>query len=354
MGRTRSSTFNSFGAAVLVLMATDPWGALSAEGTQNKIILVAEQDDEERTERLRSSIEAHLSDVRAEVLVHVIERLPSGVPDQVELARRLSNSGDILSVIWIEHVKGELFLFTSNQSSDEVHVQTLPHAADGWDVTCDAIGAMVRSALITWLDVETPPPAKDVPETLEVSAAPPPVETLRVQSRDPVRAVFGAGYSSVVLSRDGPFLSGGELGLGVLLFRYLEIGFSLRLLQQARLEIADEDIFLQRIPLALSAKGLMSFGAIEIGLELGVIVDITRLRGEAASASPDPTDRIYVGGFPAVFARYRFLDWLALWADAGVDIFRARHYTWDDERVLTYAAVQFQFAVGLSMILKIE
>jgi hypothetical protein len=325
-----------------------------------RVVLLAERADAEKIAVLASALEAQLSDFGAAVETRQVEHLSNELPQQVKIAR--AEAGGALSVVWLANAGGEFFIFVADRSSEKILVQSLPRSSEGWESACDAIATLVRSALRPWLTAdpaaEAPPLRAEPPARPPLVPAPAPApaptapspKTPRVSA---IRAVVTAGYAVALVDPGrGEVAHSAALGLGALLGAHLEIDLSLRAFSALPLDVPDADLRFVRLPIALSATGLMAFGRVSIGLGLGLVVDVTRVRGIPPSQEADGTAFTNVGIAPVVVARVRLVDWLAAYASVGADIFfRERRYRWDGETVLVYRRAQPGASIGLALLL---
>jgi hypothetical protein len=324
-----------------------------AEGARplDRVVILSPAGVRDDMERLRSVLEAYLTDLEVKVSVETVDALPDGLPAQVALARKASLAEGVLSAIWVEGAGSEFFVLVSDRRSERVLVQARPRSPEGWDAECDVIAAMVRSALTPWLGRSEPAPEK---------IAPPPPRPARVEASEPPRPpwprlVVAASYSPVLVHSDGPVTHGAAIALGVLAPSWLEVDAQVQILEAARMDVTGEDLRLERWPLALLATGLLSLGALDLGARLGLVVDVTRVSGVSGSRAPDDTNIVNVGFAPSLVVRYRILPWFGLWLDAGVYLFRRdRRYSWSGETAFEYGFVQPRLSAGPVFILPFE
>ncbi|MCP4680437.1 MAG: hypothetical protein GY854_34125 [Deltaproteobacteria bacterium] len=296
---------------------------------------------------------AHLSDLDASVELKVVSDMPSGVPAQVQTAREATTPDQVIAAVWIETTNDEFYIYVSDRGSERILLQTLPHSPDGWDAECDAIATLVRSALTPWLAAEASDEPEPVPAESPESERPPKTPT-QDTPESPVRMIVAAGYSITGLSFEkGPLLSSGRLSMGARLLRRLEIDLTVLISEPA--DMKTEGIRLIRTPVELGALAIWPVDRFDLGVRAGLALDFTHVRGIDISKAPDDTDSVNVGFTPSFVFRYYTLNWLALWMDVGIYIFkRNKHYAWNDEPVLTYGRVQPRLTAGLTFVLRLE
>ena len=314
------------------------------------LILLTATDDADRMEQLASALDAYLSDLEVAVATTARDELPAPGPDQAETARAVAAEHRALAVVWVDGASSELFLFLSRRGAEVVVVHDLPPAEASWDEQCDAIASMIRSGIVSWLGDASAAPAEEPPdEPAAIEVAPP--ATPGREPEEKLRLMASAGYALDVQNTGGTALNGGALGIGVLVLRHLEVGFSARFVERARLDVREAEIHLRRMPLRAHVAGSLGFGRFDTVLEAGVVLDVTRLSGAAADKAPDDTSRVFVGFSPALGARFRIADWIAVHAVVGLDLFSSNYeYLWDDSPVLDYGAVQPWISAGLTVL----
>jgi len=348
------------------------------------VVLLFPKPKTDAHETLRATIEAHLSDLDPSVIAQESPDIPATMPEQIELARRVTRSADdVMSVIWLAMSAEELFIFVTDSGSERVMVQTLPRADQNWAASCDSIATVVRSALTPWLEESeteeiasrAPPAAMEAdptPHSVAVMsvrpnekeeqppappALPPPSEG-PVDSRSRVHIQLSAGYSPV--SSDGwrgPVTHAGSIGFGVQFLKYIRIVTTISLGHSAVLEASstrDGSMSVERWPSLLLLNGALPLGnRFEIGLGAGLVVDPTVVRGVPADEPKDSTNRVDFGGIASLPVRFFFASSFALELGLGAFFFGgSRDYYWAGERALSIGA--FEPWTSLSLVADIE
>ncbi len=318
------------------------------------IILLSPSEEKQRIQRLHSVIEAHISDFSANIAIKDIDALPIDMTSQINLARDVARKSGALSLIWIDWSTQDLYLFASEKDTYSILVHDLPHSEGGWEAECDAIAAMVRSALLPWFSQEKPPSySLHKPAAKESISSQQPANS--ASSKKTPLLVVGLAYAPSLLDLRKTIAHGGEIDLGLRVWKFLELNTYVRITQSTRMKVEDENISLVRLPLGISATAVWPLKALDLGLRIGLVVDITSVYGIDKSAAPSETDIVHPGLATSVLVRYRVLDWLAIFADIGFDFyFDSHNYKWDDAHVLTYKATQPRLGLGLSLILPIR
>lgn len=345
LNRARSSL--AMGAAALIGILYAPTvmaqGAPSSDEPK-RIILVVSEGQEGQFGELKEVIREHTEDLGAEVEIVGVEQGSSTILERIANIRALLLSNPAFFAIWIERSTSEVFLFVSNRDSDRVFLHTFPIAQSGWAAECDTIAALVRSALITWLD--TPSGSDERSNETGVETA---VQEQAPQ-RDTGEFVFygDAGYSFGLIHPETT-VHGVDVALAAVLWRFLELRISARFFQSEPLGIEGESLAFHRLPFLISIAARWPIARHELGLRAGLVLDATHLSGDAASDSEDETDLVHPGFSPSVFYRLSIWRFLYLWMEVGPELYFHRYYyTWNGETVLDYGAVQGRASVGLS------
>jgi hypothetical protein len=336
-----------------------------AEEQLGPLLVLVPAGSAERGETLGAAMSAHLSGYSVEVRQAPIEALPDSFPAQAEAARRAVSEHDGLGAIWIDERHGMLFVLVAAPEGDQILQRPLPGADEPWRARCDAVASMVHSALAPWLERDQlaepattategedqqPEPAQlDDPEKPfdhEPDDAPeaPATEWLLLQLR--------LGYGPVIVNSSGSIQHGGRIGVGFLMGDHLEAEVALDLLFPLPAEIIEEqntDIALVRWPLRVAAAGFITALDLDIGVKIGLVIDFTHVRGVDEDLIADDTRRTNPGFAATLFLRYRILDWLAIWAEGGIDVYSSAYdYNLADVTVIRYSALQGRISGGLA------
>jgi hypothetical protein len=178
---------------------------------------------------------------------------------------------------------------------------------------------------------------------------PPPIDRLTLQIR--------AGYGPVFVNRSGPVQHGGRLGAGLILGDHVEVEIALDLLvplPAENLGEARKEIALVRWPLRFAATGFVTALSLDLGLKVGLVLDFTHVRGVDPALLQADTDRVNPGLALGLVLRYRILDWLAVWAEGGLDVYNTAYdYTRQGATVIRYSALQGRVSGGLAVLFRL-
>ena len=339
-----------------------PCVGISADTVQTKRVLVlSNQAEQASMAALTTLLGAHLQDLNATVSLEVVEYSPRDIFEQVEKARALVQSRGAFSAIWVERSKDEVFLFVSDNANQNVFLQTFEGSEDGWAVECEAVAALVRSALITWLAVEPDTPVNDETETPPADgdkseAAQPTSDSATGERGDadtaPVSFTAEAGYSPKMVSPGDHVTHNAALTVGVRLFDRVAIGVGASVGSSLKLDVAEHDLYFRNIPVFLRAGWIFHTGMVELGLGAAFVLDVTYLKERTTSRVPDDGHKNNPG--LGIWGRIgiRPVRYVSIFASVGCDFFFENiHYMWGESAVLKYGAVQPVAVVGAEVVL---
>jgi hypothetical protein len=161
--------------------------------------------------------------------------------------------------------------------------------------------------------------------------------------------VLSAGYALTMFDYTESIGHGAAISMGLLLNRYLELDLSVYLFQSFDMDIQGHDVTLERWPVRLGAAGILPLGRLELGLLVGVLADISNLRGLSPDEQPVGHNSLKFAFSPALMIRWHFERRIALFGSMGVEIFsRDWNYKWGEETRLKYRQIQPSLTIGLS------
>ncbi len=340
--------------SVLVFFITSYTPSSQGSPATKKILIIAKQDGQKRMIELKSVLSAHLRDLDATMDLKVAEQSPQDIVEQVATVRKLVLTNKAFAAIWVARSNEELFLFVADKSSNKVFLRTFPTAENSWAVECDTIAATVRSALISWLEIEPLEPQKTVENTKPKKEEPKAAvsKNKTVKKHEPVGFVVGASYHLGIVHPEEPLFHGVHISLGILPLKNLEIDISARFFRPIRMSISEVDIYFRHIPLMVSTTWVWHLYPVDLGVRAGFVLDITYLEGRQVPNSRDDTSLLHPGFSPSLHFRFFLFEYLALFADVGADIFfKPYYYTWKGDSAFHYAPVQPRFSLGLTTVL---
>jgi len=356
--------------ALPVLLLANP---AAAEEPLGPVLVLAPEGNAEHQETLRTAMAAHLSGYSVEVLLEPTGPLPESFPDQAEAARTAARDHRALAAIWIDERHGMVFVLVAAPDADQILQRPLPGAEEPWRTRCDAVASMVHSALAPWLEREEPVEPEPVPATAnpipatadptqiedpEVPADPVPEPDLPASRNDWLLLQLRAGYGPVFVNRIGSVQHGGRVAVGLIFGDHVEAEAALDLLFP--LEAADvgeerDDDALVRWPLRFAVGGFVTALDLDLGIKAGLVIDFTHVKGVENAAVKDNTERINPGFAASLYARYRILDWLGVWAEGGIDIYNSAYdYMKNETAVIKYSALQGRVSGGVSFLFTLD
>ncbi len=137
-----------------VILAAIVSSASFAQAQESKkVVIAADESAAEKMLELSSIMRSHFRDLNAEVYFVAVALPSRDIQAQIETIRELVLAEDAFSAVWVEQNSSEVFLFVSDKMTKKVFLQTFDTAEEAWEIKCETIAALVRSALITWLEV---------------------------------------------------------------------------------------------------------------------------------------------------------------------------------------------------------
>jgi hypothetical protein len=332
--------------------------ALGDSPARPVVLLMGPASEAEALGELASALEAQLSDLDIDVGLRLVERVPAETAAQFALVRDVGQAEGLLSAVWVQRTAGELIVFVADGRSEKLTAHALPRSGGSWRTDCDAVATSVRSLLLPWLGqdsgpVPAPPPPEPGPAPAATGGAPPgsePASPPPSAAGIPVDLSVAVGFTAWGIDPARHWMHGVALSLGAVIGRFLEVGAGLTVLPALDMGIPGRDVRLTRWPLELGATGLLPLagGRLELGLRLGLLLDLTAVTGLEPGAAPDETDAARLSFSPSGLLGFRLVPGLWAWVAAGAVLSsRDREYLWDDEPVLRSRAVQPRFGLGL-------
>ena len=318
------------------------------------VILIACPKERFEIDRLRDAIDAHMSDLGAQVLVKAVLDMPSDLETQLDVARALLRETAGTSAVWIEYGSDTLMLLVKDQNSEQILGHPIDERLKNSDQIYDAAASMVRAALTPWFSADEKEPSVEKKtsrqdQTEPTKPVPPPRAEIQKERR--VRFQARAAYV-LVANLEGPLSNGGAIGAGIVLIEKLLFGVDLRMLQSADMDVTDTDVRLLRLPLTLKTGLSFKTGPLTLGIEAGLTFDIAHVVGIDEADAPEPIQRMRLGFSPGGFLRYFPVSWMSIDLHAGVDIYQEPyHYRWNGAVVFTNGKIQPNGALGLSFYL---
>jgi hypothetical protein len=330
----------------------------SVNASKKTIVLIEGPQERFDMNRLHDTVQAHMSDFNAKVVMRSVVDLPQDLETQLDVARALLRESASFAAVWIDYDSNNLMLLVSDHGTEQILTQSMAGHIDDKEQIVDAAAAVVRAALTPWLTSEEPvssvSPAKEQASKEDSRRKNPPEESSKdsprsalrssqnsesVRSATPRFSIFGGYTLSVNL--EGTPLNGGLVGAEAGTVRFLHLGIDLRIFQTADMHIEDRDVRLFRMLPSPWAGFCPIFGATMLCLKAKITFDIGRVLGLDESDAPPSFNRTRIGFSPSVFIRYRPMEWMGIDAEVGADIFgEPYHYRWNGEVVFTNGQYQ--------------
>ncbi len=319
--------------------------------TERTVLLISAPGAPMDIDRLRDTLDAHMSDLDATITLRPLEDLPEDRETQVDAARALlQENPDARAAVWLDAHGARLMILIRDRATVQLIERPLDTDTEDDDQRCDAAAAVVRAALTPWFSAEET--AESAPAPAPKPTAPPTSDTTTTPDRHPhagrMRTELLAAYT-LDLNLEGHPASGGAVRAGLLLVDRFLLGVNLRLLAPLDMSIPEHHISLFRLPLTLIAAVVFRAGSVVLGVQLGWTFDIARVLGADESAAPEPIQRTRMGFSPSGIIRYLLGRRSSIDLTLGVDIFgEPYHYRWDGAIVLTNGTLHPFGLLGVS------
>ncbi len=309
------------------------WPVHQAYGAEPIHVMVIGDDaqDEQRdqaTIQLWTAIKAHLSVYPTRVTLIRDDGDPrAAVHASIEQGAQV--------VVWLTD-DDRLALFVPAQDGDPRY-RPIPASDEGWASRCDLIATMVLSEIDPLLTgkvrLEQPvtqpvdqPVVQPVVQPVPPPAADEPADVMATQTSSIPSLWIGVSYLPVVMSTDGPYVSGLGLHAALIINRTVQIDLSADIVQPASFELAEGTGSLNRLPIRAGATLRYPLGGVDIGLAAAVIAEVWRVQAVGDQpVDPNTTDRSVAGGaMVAAHVHFKPTPWLSPFVVVGVDLYSMR------------------------------
>ncbi len=367
----------AIGFASSAICAENARAQSDESSTKKKVLVISSEEDTDEMTHLVQVAASHFRDLNAIVLLEIVSWKPRDVVAQVETARRTAAAHGAFSAIWIEKSSEEIFLFVSDKTSQQVFVQTFRGSGDDWEAECETIAALVRSALITWLEVipqnanENTDTVSDwVPVTGDNDVSP---EERRESSQGKRPEAFDApipmpqgspkrqrataigrfegGFAARMVHRDEPWTYNARLGAQLLLFEIASVGVAAQAGSALTLRIEDDDVRLHHFPFYLEMGIGHAFHRVEFNVSLSAVLDVSYFKVNDRFREDSTSRRLGMGVLFS--AGYRVLPVMCLNLFVGADFFfKTARYNFQGDPVLLFGPTQPYLGFSLSFYTK--
>jgi hypothetical protein len=291
-----------------------------------------------------------------------VDRLPDGLPAQVQVARRIGKAEGALVVLWCNHPSvDQVFLYITRFRGGRILVRQVDRLRDGTLGRFEAIGAIVRTGVEAILrggkiGIRPPPPPPPRPRRPAAKPVRVPKPTRRPA---PPRLEVEVGYALAGFARAVPVLHGGQVGFSWVLHRNWALRLGYCFAPAIRVEGEPEeapgvvlDLFQHALSLGVDFRwplGRWTVGARALAVaHLQDYQPTTDGRLVAAEAGLDATFGVTL----LAVAAWRLRPWLAFFGGLGfTTMIWNRHYTvrYLEQRrtILDPFPVQPRFVIGM-------
>jgi hypothetical protein len=323
------------------------------------VVFVASRVDEATSGQVTRAIRSQLSDLNVRFQLHWVDRLPPGLPEQVDVARRIGRQQRALVVLWCSHPSAEkVFLYITRFHGERILVRRVDRKRDGTLGRFEAIGVIVRSgveAILRGGRIGIRPPHRP---RLSPRPRPPPRPPLRPPIARGSILALETGYALTGFARAEPVLHAGVVGLSMGLHRHWVLRLGYRFAPGITVERRDLGVELRLFQhtLRLGACFRWHIGRWTVAAQAGAVLNLQDYEPVARPplvAEPDGMD-VTVGVDLLAEAAWRLRPWLELFVGLGVTVLmwnRSYHmHTQGKEHlVLDPFLVQPQLVAGLRL-----
>jgi len=339
--------------AGLLVTAALARSGLGDELSGGKIVIVAPKVEAGEARELARVIGAHMGDLGVRPVVSVVEGNPAELFGRIAAVRDKVDEAGAFAALWVSGERSMLHLYLQRgDRAENLIIQGLPDHEEAWSVVCDTAAAITRSAVISWM--ETSEAARPSPVTTGSSVEPAPSPDERSKAVAPAKRVFvGSLTYELALPHVGqPPLHGASLSLGGIFLDALQLDLRAGVFGPGRFEADGQEVLFRRIPVSIGGGWVWTWRRWHLGLRLGLLLDVTFLRGEPVEDARDDTSLLGFAVSPSLFARWLFAGPVGAYAEAGADLcFSPRYYTWHSQKVYEYDLAQARVSVGLTVTL---
>lgn len=309
------------------------------DSMKTRILLLLHQDAKVDLAEIHRTLEAHMSDFSVEILSSY--RFDQDCDDNcpsIDSARDLARSigaAAILEIDFPEKKMEVIILPDKNFQVEQRVVRPIPQSECTVSVACsDAIAVMVRSMLLPRLvgtdqvQSQIEEKSTEMGEDEGVEKTEPPFtresEEEPAQGRnapedtDEFRLTLSlaGAYAPTYLTWIDEYQHGAQARVGIITGSYVEFDVSVDILTSHEIPNT-EDVYLSRWPIRMLLSAILPLSKIELGISLGVLVDVTTLGSDETATK----EEVYAALPISILFRYRFLKWFGLWLDLGADIY---------------------------------
>jgi len=342
-----------------------------AADTRSNLILLLEQTDPNaqstRFEDLRMALEAHLASYGMAVHLVQLRAIPRNRRAQEEKALALAEAGNARGAIWLDLRHQTVSMVFLDKQGQERQLRRQFHCDSSNVAVCgDAIASVVNSALLSWEgDTFSNSEKQDVEivyiEDNELN--PIPLENLPWEKpRHPVWLLVNGGWGFQFFKGTQQFTHGLRLGVGAIVALHLAFEISTDLLLPIRAQtsvVGETAKTLVSVPLRVLAGGVLPLDQWSIGLLLGLGINFVGIQESSDPFFANGVEKTIPGFASTLTVKYAFLDWLAAWVEAGLDVdkFRIQYVEVDPNGVeatlFRYGAVHGRVSLGLAVLFRI-
>jgi hypothetical protein len=312
--------------ACVVLCAVRTASAAEEDPPPAMYLFVPGDEDGDGYRALEQALGAHAVRMGIAVGTVPVDEIPDDPRDQEVLARAILDDRDGRAVVWIDPRRRTVTLIhVDDDRRDNRLERRIDCIADHLGRCADAIASVVSSAVSSW--AESPAPAtEEAPPEVEyaVDNELSPVELNKPPwtKPDPLLVLsLAGGYGSALSAGTVRGVHGFDVGAAVRIARYVLVETVFDFWWPIE-GVASENaswIDVGRWDVIARAGGALPVGRFVFALTAGAIFDLAEVEDRSEGVDFDGSGERRKGFSTALSARYRPMDWLAIWITAGLD-----------------------------------
>lgn len=387
-------------ASICAAMITAPLcicADLKVSNDSKQIILVADEENVGQMRKLAKVSASHIQDLNATVFVQTVSWDSENTQADWKLIRGMILSNRAFLGVWLKKSDNDTSLFLADATSlKKVSVRPFKNGPGEWEVECETIAVLIRSALISRLELSSKKqkneavvsvqkksvPKKNYKSSREAASPDFRKKSVSVSKQKPVAKKksasvskqkplkktkrgsrktsgsrllgrFDLGFAAAFIHKDESWTYNAHIGAALLVLETISIGVSTQIGSSPPLDISGTKIVLRHFPIFATVGIVHGFGKWEPGAAMSFVTDVMYLDNVSGRGKIDGTTRALFGMRVSGKIGYRVFPFLAVVAFFGGDFFfKTSRYIYQQTPVLRYGAAQAFVGVGVELFTK--
>jgi hypothetical protein len=308
----------------IVLAWTIAAPARASSGDPSIVFIIDEGVFPEGAEGLDSALRAHLRDVDVMLLVLHEERIKPLTPEVLDEILVVGEGRGAAAVFWLAHAEGGgLQLFLASVPDELAYVRELEHEEGSTDATVEAVGLIVRMAILALLDGSPPEMERLGVERAKPQAPAPVPEPPRRQGEFRV----ALGYAGQYFAPAVKWQNGAGVWLGYRFEVGLALGLGYALLTPARATDQISQLVVRRNPIELDLGYGGKLGPVHLSGQVQLLADaaVRSATTDDPALAPTPKAANVTWGVGAgLLADFQIVRFFGLFVHAGAELWVTR------------------------------